>query len=66
MGLLTAWQLGSERECPKNHCLGKARQNLLKDVASEVTCCPFCHTLLVKAVTNPLRFKGREHRPSFP
>lgn len=64
LGCFTA--LSSEWEGPKNPCLEKARQKLLKSAGSEVTYCPFHHTPLVKAVASPVGFKGRAPRPSFP
>lgn len=64
LGFLTA--LSSEREGPKNQCLERARQKLLKSPGSEVTYCHFHHIPLVRAATSPFRFKGRGHRPSFP
>lgn len=33
------------------------------DLASNVQWCPFCHILLVGALTNPLRFRGRDTDP---
>ena len=60
LGLLPAWQLGSEREHPERKHFKRTRQKLqtCSDLASEVTQPHFCHMLLVTSEPQAAQFPG--------